>query len=210
MKQLIIILILLVGLIYTRPAKAQANELAQLALNIEKLAQFKQILSDMKKGYDILSKGYGTIKNISEGNFNLHDEFLSGLLAVSPTVSSYHKVSRIVSNQILLVSEYKKAINRFKSSNLFSSTEIRYLESVYANLFKQSVRNLDELANVVTANKLRMSDDERLKAIDQIDDEMENQLGFLRQFNNSASVLSLQRQKAAREIQGTKKMYGVN
>jgi hypothetical protein len=42
----------------TTPVKAQATELAQLALNIEKLAQFKQILADLKKGYEILSGGY--------------------------------------------------------------------------------------------------------------------------------------------------------
>ena len=54
------------------PAFPQAQELEELALDIEKLAQFKQILSDMKKGYTILSGGYNTIKNLSQGNFNLH------------------------------------------------------------------------------------------------------------------------------------------
>ncbi len=53
----------------TKQSAAQVEELAQLALNIEKLAQFKQILSDLKKGYEILSGGYNTIKKHQPGKF---------------------------------------------------------------------------------------------------------------------------------------------
>ena len=55
---------------------AQSTEIQQLLLNVEKLAQLKKILSNMKKGYEIVSNGYNTIKDISKGNFNLHDAFL--------------------------------------------------------------------------------------------------------------------------------------
>ncbi len=43
-------------MLWTSRATAQSNEVTQLLLNVEKLTQFKQILSDMKKGYQILSK----------------------------------------------------------------------------------------------------------------------------------------------------------
>ncbi len=45
-------------------SKAQSAEVQQLLLNYEKLNQLKNILSDMKKGYQIVSKVYSTIKNI--------------------------------------------------------------------------------------------------------------------------------------------------
>jgi hypothetical protein len=53
-------------------AAAQSAEVQQLLLNVEKLAQLKKILSNMKTGYQIVSGGYNTIKDISKGNFNLH------------------------------------------------------------------------------------------------------------------------------------------
>src|SRR5687768_9086443 len=104
------------------PAKlfAQTHEAEQLLLNVEKLAQLKQILSDMKKGYTVLSTGYNTIKNISEGNYQLHQTFLDGLLAVSPTVRKYQKVTRIVDYQLFLLQEYKRAYNRFRQDKHFS------------------------------------------------------------------------------------------
>src|SRR5690606_16647559 len=115
-------------------AKAQAQEIAQLVLNIEKLAQLKQILSDLEKGYRILSGGYNTIKNLSEGNFSLHKVFLDGLMEVSPAVRKYYKVAEIVDYQVRLVKEYKAAQNKFLRSGLYTAEELDYIAKVYANL----------------------------------------------------------------------------
>lgn len=186
---------------------AQATELAQLALNIEKLAQFRQILADLKKGYEILSSGYKTIKDLSEGNFNLHKVFLDGLLEVSPTVKKYKRVADIVDYQLLLVKEYKAAFSRFKTSGWFNADELDYISKVYDQLFSLSLKNLDDLLTVVTAKKLRMSDDERLKAIDKIYEDMEDKLVFLRSFNNSNSLLMGQRLKEANEVKGMQNYY---
>ena len=98
---------------YSFKTFSQAQELQQLALDIEKLTQFKQILSDMKKGYAILLGGYNTIKDISQGNFNLHKDFLDGLLAISPAVAKYTKIADIISMQLQLVKGYKSAWSRF-------------------------------------------------------------------------------------------------
>jgi hypothetical protein len=89
---------------------AQSTETQQLLLNVEKLAQLKKILSNMKKGYEIVSSGYNTIKDIFKGNFNLHDAFLNALLQVSPTVRKYKRVADIIPCQSEIVKEqYPKA-----------------------------------------------------------------------------------------------------
>lgn len=197
---------IMLGTLSAHKASAQANEIAQLVLNIEKLAQFKQILSDLKKGYDILFKGYTTIKNLSEGNFKLHKAFLDALLEVNPKVKNYYKVAGIVDYQIKLLREYESAYRRLRQEGNFTPQELEYLAGVYGNLLKLSLRNLDELANVVTAEKLRMSDDERLKAIDAIYLDMQEKLTFLRHFNGQASVLSAQRAKDRHDAGTVKKL----
>ena len=55
-----------------KSSNAQTQEAQQLLLNWEKLAQFKQMLEDMKTGYQVLYKGYSAIRDISQGNFSLH------------------------------------------------------------------------------------------------------------------------------------------
>lgn len=193
---------------YSR-VSAQVDEIAQLVLNIEKLSQFKRILSDMKKGYEILNGGYNTVKNISEGNFSIHKTFLDGLMAVSPEVRKYRKVALIIDQQVLLVKEYKAAYARFSSTGAFHVSELRYMERVYGNLFNKSLKHLDELMMVITAGKLRMADDERLRTIDRIHSDMEEKLQFLREFNNSTTLLSIQREKELKDASVARKIYGL-
>ena len=206
----VMILVMVVLLVLT-PAKsaAQQKEMQQLLLNIEKLTQFKAILSDMKKGYEILTMGYNTVKDMSQGNFTLHKTFLDAMMQVSPVVKNYKRAGDIIGYQKLLIKESKTAFRRFVNSKSFTENEITYFEKIHNNLLKESLRNLDELTLVITANKLRMSDDERLKSIDAIYLEMQNKLLFLRNFNESSNILALQRAKENNDVNVLRSIYEV-
>lgn len=185
-------------------AEAQSFEIVQLILNIEKLNQLKSILSQMKKGYEILSTGYNTVKDLSQGSFSLHKTFLDGLLQVSSTVRNYKRIADIVATQQTLMHEYKTAFSAFKGSEVFNYNEIQYLENVYADLFNQSLKNLEELLMIITAGELRMNDAERIKAIDGIYDDMVEKLSFLRYFNEKTTLLGTQRNRALQELETIK------
>ena len=198
MKTIVVILLLSIG--FSIGARAQTQEVAQLILNLEKLKQLEEILDNMYKGYKILTKGYNTIKDIAEGNFNIHQVFLDGLYAVSPTVRNYKRIPYIISYQQFILKEYKRVFNKFRNDPNLTVREIRYLENVYENLFKQSLRNLDELVMVITASKLRMSDEERLHAIDRIYEDMGDKVTFLKLFNSGTQALIVQRAKESHEV----------
>lgn len=202
-------IIMLLISIYSFRATGQSSEVTQLLLNVEKLAQLKQILTDLKKGYDIVNTGYNTVKDLSQGNFSLHKTFLDGLLGVSPAVRNYKRVADIISYQLLIVREQQQALARFRTSGGFSANELAYIGTVYDRLGKESLKNLDDLLNVVTAAKMRMNDQERLEAIDRIFVEMEGKLHFLRSFNASTSMLALQREQAQKEIQTSRIFQGI-
>jgi len=204
--QLLLVGCLTVGFCGT--ANAQVQEAEQLALDIQKLAQMKSILTEMYDGYKILTSGYNTVKSLAQGNFNLHQDFLNGLLSVSPTIKKYGRVADIITAQTTLVSEYKTAFNNFKNAQVFSSNELSYINTIFGNLFDQSVDNLDELVNIITDSKLRMSDAERLTAIDHIYDEMTDKISFLRSFSNRTGMLAGQRQKALQENNTLQSLYG--
>jgi hypothetical protein len=188
---------------------SQSTEIQQLLLDVEKLAQFKQILADLKKGYDILVTGYGAIKNISEGNFNLHQTFLDNLLQVSPAVQRYEHIKDIIAYQLRIIKEGKQALSLFRSDANFTVDEIDYVSKVFSKLFYESAQNINDLIIVISAGKLRMSDDERLKMIDHIFSQVENEYAFLRDFANSTAVLSMQRQKEKQEVEAFKKLLGI-
>lgn len=162
----------------------------------------------MKKGYQVVFKGYKSIKDISEGNFNLHKTFLDGLMTVNPELAKYRRVADIVKYQGILIREYKSAYNGFVRGGRFQPKELRYITGVYKNLLDQSIDGLDELAMVLTSSHLRMSDAERLNAIDRLYNDMQGRLTFLRNFNHQASALDAQRAKAQKEQELILKMYG--
>lgn len=186
---------------------AQAQEIEQLLLDIEKLTQFKSILSDMKMGYQIYEQGYGTVSNLSKGNFDLHNVYLTGLMAVSSAVRNYGRVADIIAQQASLVSEYKRANSNFRQSGSFSATELSYMSNVYSGLINQSLDNLNELTTLITANQLRMSDADRIKGIDRIYNSNTDLLNCLRAFNRQGVLLSLQRAKDNNDTQTLKKLY---
>lgn len=186
---------------------AQTQEATQLLLNYEKLKQLEAILDNMYKGYQVLSQGYHRIKTIAEGNYELHHLFLSGLYAVSPAIRDYQRIPIIIRHQQVMFKEYKRAYNRFKSDDNLTAAELRYIRNVYAHLVSGSVDNIRELTMIITASTLRMSDDERLRAIDRIYLDMESKLSFLRYFNNSTGLLVLQRAREKAEVTTSGKLH---
>jgi len=188
----------------------QTRDARQLLLNWEKLQQLREILDNMRRGYKILDQGYTTIRNVAEGNYSLHQLFLDGLMLVNPSVKNYKRITMIIDYQKRLIDEYKRAYTRFRKDPHFSAEEVAYLSRVYGNLFDASMKNIDELMIIITAAKLRMSDDERMAAIDRIYLEMEDKLAFLRTFNNSTKILAIQRAKAVHDSKTMEKLYDIN
>lgn len=209
MKRLLMVLFMSVLLLDGSTLYAQTNEAIQLGLNIQKLNQLRKILKNMYDSYKIVSSGYNRIKDIANGNYKLHQVFLDGLYTVNPNIRNYKRVADIINLQTSILKEYKTSLARFKSSKFFKPEEIEYITSVYAQLTDESLQNITELTMVLTGGKLRMSDDERLQAIDRIYKQMQEKLSFLQYFNNNTSILELQRKKEFNDIQTMREINGI-
>ncbi|HEK20110.1 TerB family tellurite resistance protein [Mucilaginibacter defluvii] len=214
MKKILCSVLLIAGfsglLPQTTKAQSIADCITQLTLNYQKLASLKNILNQMYTGYQVLNKGYNAVKGVAQGNFNLHEVFLDGLYLVSPAVRKYPRVSDIISDQAALVSEYRKASGEFNRSGHFNPEELSYMMAVYDHLADASLKNISDLAMIMTNSQMRMSDAERLTAIDRIFLDSRTQLSYLRKFNSDAGRLAQQRAVALGEKQIVQSLYGIN
>jgi len=202
--------ILVISILSVSGVRAQSQEAQQLMLNWKKLQQLQEILDNMYRGYKILDKGYSTIKNIAEGNYSLHHAFIDGLMLVNPSVRNYKRIPFIIDYQKLLLKEYQHAFNRFRQDPNFTYDELEYLANVYKFLFDASLRNVDDLMMIITATKLSMTDDERMRAIDRIFYDMEDKVIFLRSFNSNTQLLAIQRARSRNDVTTMQKLYGIN
>jgi hypothetical protein len=208
MYKIIVLMALGLGL-GVGPAMAQSDELKQLELDLSQLSLLKSMLQEMDQSYTILQQGYENIKGIEQGNYNLHETYLDGLLAVSPAVQNDPGITATVSAQQEIVREYGNAFSRFKTDPHFTGAEVNYLAAVYTNLLARSTQDLRELTMVITADSLRMSDAERLSAIDRINRDMQDRLTFLNAFDNRVSLLAARRDRDADDLLTLKKLYGL-
>jgi len=207
MRKLVAIMILLAGMVISCRAQSTGDLIQQLLLDARKLAELKTILQDMKKGYEILDKGYTEIRDLAQGRYNLHKAFLDALLAVSPSVRNYHRVGTILDDEYALVKEYRQAKQEAYAGGLFTTQELGYFDGMYRTLYKRSLQSLDELTMVITDGELRMSDAQRLSSIDRVYSDISSQLWAVRRLRWEASLQMAQRQHEKYELNLLRTMY---
>jgi len=209
MKALLIILLLAGPATIPCRAQSTADAIQQLLLDFQKLQEMKAILQRMYKSYEILDKGYTEIRNLAQGRYDLHKVFLDGLLAISPAVKDYYRIKAIVDAEYNLVKEYKAGSARAHGSGVLTSRELDYVDGIFSTVFNRSLQSIDELTMVLTAQRLRMDDAQRLRAIDRLYAEINGQLMAVRDLNNETALQVLQRKRAANDLETLKKLYDI-
>lgn len=191
------ILCLTIGIIICMQLAAQAQELEQLRLDIEKLVQFKAMLAEMKNGYQSMTSGYSHIIGEAKENYDLHNQHLNSLLEVSETVKRDPSILRIHSNQSMMITSYRTIMAKYQSSGLFSINEVVEIGNDFQPIFEICSADLDMLTAVIRPGKLRMTDAERLAVLDTVDQSMSRQLAKFNQKQHELDQqLALRKQKA--------------
>jgi hypothetical protein len=139
----------------------------------------------------------------------LYRNYYEELYKVKSAVSYYKQVKDIVSSQVQLVNEYKRAMSLVKADKHFSSSEIDFMRRVYEGILDQSAKNIDRVYMVVSSFTMQMSDSERMKIIREASEKLEANKNDLRQFNQQAARLSLQRAKDENDVAVIRRLYGI-
>ncbi|MFW2477495.1 MAG: hypothetical protein ACN4EP_11295 [Sediminibacterium sp.] len=176
---------------------------------LQQIAALQVYINYAQKGYDIAGKGINTIRSIKNGDFSLHNTFLSSFKNINPAISRYAKVADIISYQVRIIKETKQTINHIKEAKQFTLAEIRYCNRVFDNLLKECIKNVDELVLVTTPNELEMKDDERINRIDKLYLDMQDKYSFCKSFSKEMSLLSIQRLHEQNEINFSKTINGL-
>lgn len=182
----------------------------QIKYLVEQIAALKVYTGYLEKGYEIAQKGLSSIHQLKTGDFNLHSDHFASLLTVNPQIRAYTKVADIIGLQVIILKEYKKSMTQMKSSAWFSSEDIDYATGVLTRLLNDCAEQVDQLMLILSNNQIEMTDDERIKRVEQIYDTVQDQYTFEKHFNNSIGILERQRMKGHLEIQTIQSFYGIN
>jgi hypothetical protein len=176
---------------------------------IQQIAALKVYTEFLRKGYTVVKDGTGLIRDIKNGDFNLHKDYFGGLKTVNPLVKQYDKVEDIVVMHALMLQERQATLAMAAGSKRFSSEEIRALLKLYAVLSDEAGKDLDELLMVVEHGTLELSDDERIKRIEQLYTRMQEKLSFQRKLNKNIIAISNGRKRQSEDNEIMKALMGI-
>lgn len=171
---------------------------------LQQIAALQVYINYAKKGYSIVSGGINTIRDIKKGDLNLHNTFFSSLKTINPKISRYTKVADIISYQVRIIKLARQTLQSIREANQFSVEEIEYCKMVLDALLDDCIQSVTELIEIITPDKLQMTDDERLVRIDKLYLDMQDKFTFSNVMSEDISLLALQRLTEKIEINRSK------
>ena len=135
--------------------------------------------------------------------------YFDELWRIKTALAYYQRLKDIIEKQLQLVNEYKAAWALFKQDKHFTVDELDYMQEVYNGMMDESIKNLDQLSLVINAFVTQMSDAKRMEIINEVDQNLDENLNDLREFNNQNKMMSLQRASEKGDIETVKKLYGL-
>jgi hypothetical protein len=204
MKKIAVILITLC--IFNQGMSGQAKQRKELILQIAALQVY---IDYAKKGYSTVSKGLNFIGDARKGELNLHGDYFTSLLKITPKVRNYYKTVEIISMQFKIMKLCRKTLADLKTADLFHGNELDYIERSFEKLLWSCNQTLDQLLVITTDAELELKDDQRLERINLLHKTMLEDYNFCLTFCSEARLLSVSKTADKEDSKGLSELYGL-
>ena len=157
----------------------------EFILNIQKLGFIKSTVKIIKASNIDLLAAYATMKEIKEGEFQLHKKFKDEVLGIVKDEVINH--SKVLQTWVILKDireEAKAARKQIGATDVFSVAEKEFFTESYSNILREAGGIALEVTSIIKDNDLAMNDGERIKLVYMMHDSAATLLTGLRQFNN--------------------------
>lgn len=169
----------------------------------EQLAAIQLYAGYIKKGYEIGRDGIQAVRDITNGEFGLHDLFISSLSRVSPVISRHKKVAEVIAMQLEMVSIFRFLAKLDKLEPM----TLAYIASVGGSVLESSLSDVGVLMVIITSGKLELDEEERLRRLDELHASVEEKCRFTRWFRDEVIALNFQRDKLLKDFVATGGLY---
>ena len=176
---------------------------------IQQIAALQVYIGYAQKSYSIAQEGLNMIGDFKRGEFNLHTGYFNSLKSVNPKIKQYAKVADIIAMQVAIIKGFSRTRRQMQESGAFNGPELDYIIRVLGRLLADCENTLDELITVTTDGNLEMKDDERLKRINILYQDMTDKYTFCLSFSNETNLLAASRKKENIDIQTGRALYGL-
>lgn len=171
---------------------------------LEQIAALKVYTGYVKKGYTVARDGLGLVRDITGGEFKLHELFISGLKMVSPIVAGDVRIAEIVALELSIVRSFGQLL---KLEGL-SVDHLDYLLSVKSSVVDTGLADLEELFLVASSGRVEMTDDQRIARLNGIYERTLDRWGFVQRFSGQVIGLVKQMETEGKSLKTLGGFYG--
>jgi hypothetical protein len=186
-----------------RQAKTQKKYL------LEQIAALQVYANYVEKGYSIAQTGLNTIHQIKDGDFSLHAGYFNSLKLINPKVGEASRVKDMLRLAREIKNSSDKMLQEANNSSLLTVGEKKYIQAVLSKLLNQCGDNTTSLIQLVTPNQIQLKDDERLARIEELFEDCEEKVVFVKSFFRAVQPLITQRKNEENEIENISSYSGI-
>jgi hypothetical protein len=202
-----IFLLLLFAILISGNMQAQAKQQRML---LQQIAALQTYIGYAQKGYSVAKKGLNTINDFKRGEFKLHTDYLTSLKQVNPKIKKYARITEIIALQIKIIKSYKSLYPQIRQDDLFHGDEVDYIKRVFERVLDNCDDNIDELLTIVSDGTLEIKDDERIKRIDIVYQNMLDNYAFSESFSNQTKLMAVSKAKELKEAKTSRVLHDIN
>lgn len=158
---------------------------------IQQIAELKVYAGLLNKGYSIAKGGLKTINDIKHGDYNLHADYFSSLKTVPPAVKNAALVADILLYQKQLIALCSQGRAFSTTDELAGSADAA--RTGFTGIAAEVSASIDLLSLLVTDGRVSMKDDERIRQLQTLDDDLAALYRFTQGFEFSTKQLVRQR-----------------
>jgi len=164
---------------------------------LNQIAALQVYIGYARKGYELVDNGLQAVRDITNGEFSLHNSFISSLKQVSPAVRNDLRVAEIISMQLSVL----RLSGGWADHELLSAGNRAYVSTVRSDLRDQCLDALEELLLVITAGKVEIGGEERLPRIGELYGLMQQHYAFAKGFTAEVNLLVRSRERELLELE---------
>ena len=173
---------------------------------LQQIAALAVFSGHLKQGYQVASKGLGSISGSLKLENSLHNTYYSRLQTVDANVRNNTMIKEITVWQ-------QDILNRLAGIDQIvgmTADEKNYLNSVRTAVLNDCDSQINTLQNVITDGKLEMSDAERISLISKIHTAMMDNYRFVSGFAAQVKIYAARRQQEQNQVVVEKQLYELN
>lgn len=179
----------------------------QTKYSVQQIAGLQVYLELVKQGYKLAKSGLELVNTIKNGEFSLHDAYYLSLKIVSSRVRQYPNLSATINNLQFINSQSNWLRKSVRNNDVFTNDRTQFVLDCLSRLDADMAASLNELTGIISDNKLEMSDDERMKRIDQLFEYTTKRVVFIKSFTGVTIAIGRSKKIEEGEVNLLKSIY---